>query len=124
MKAAALVAMPSTVVGTSPEQDHLPRRREAVGHQRIPVVHRACEMHVEDEGHAAGFAEASVGETDTVGFDKLRRSGLMRVRNHDQSIGPVNTIVSAISSGAPSRFIGKRETRVCVGLGIHSAINC
>jgi hypothetical protein len=47
------------------EQDHLPRRREAVGHQRVPVVHRAGEMHVEDERHTTRFAEASVSEPNT-----------------------------------------------------------
>jgi hypothetical protein len=66
--------------------------------------------HVEDKRHAASLAGATVREPDAVGFDKLRRSGLMGVRNHDQLMVPMNTIVSAISSGVASRFNDTRET--------------
>src|SRR5882757_2131588 len=34
-------------------------------------------MHVEDERHAARFAEAPVGEADVIGFDELCRRGLV-----------------------------------------------
>jgi hypothetical protein len=40
-------------------------------------------MLVEDERHAAtGLAEAAIGETDPVGLDELRRSGLVIVLGH------------------------------------------
>jgi hypothetical protein len=59
-----------------------------------------------DERHSSGFAESAIGEADAVSFDKLRRSGLMGVRSHDESFGFVNTIVAAVSSGPASRLIG------------------
>ena len=64
------------------EQDHFARRREAVGHRRVPVVHRAGEMLVEDERHATRFAEAAVGEPNALGLDELRRRGLVTVLGH------------------------------------------
>jgi hypothetical protein len=64
------------------EQDHFPRRREAVGHRRIPVVHRAGEMHVEDQRHATRFAEASVSEPNTRRVHELRRRGVVTVLDH------------------------------------------
>ena len=63
------------------EQDHLPPRREAVGHQRVPVVHGTGEMHVEDERDAARFAEAPVSEPNTCRLYELRRRGLVAM-NH------------------------------------------
>jgi hypothetical protein len=36
-------------------------------------------MHVEDQRHAAGLAEAAIGEADAVGFDELCRRGLVTV---------------------------------------------
>ena len=68
------------------EQDHLPRRREAVGHQRVPVVHRAGEIHVEDEWHATRFAEASVSEPNASRIRELRRRGLVTVLGHSDSL--------------------------------------
>jgi len=35
----------------------------------VPMV-----VHVEDERHASGLAEAAIGEADSVGFNKLRRN--------------------------------------------------
>jgi hypothetical protein len=64
------------------EQDHLPRRRQAVGHQRVPVVHGAGEMHVEDERHATRFAEASVSEPNTGRVHELRWRGVVTVLGH------------------------------------------
>src|SRR5260370_775508 len=55
-------------VATAPAvaQDHLPRRRKAVGHPRIPMVDRPGEVLVENERHAARFAEPTIGESDAV----------------------------------------------------------
>jgi hypothetical protein len=39
-------------------------------------------MLVEDERHSAGLAETAIGETDSVGLDELRRSGLVIVLGH------------------------------------------
>src|SRR5258706_4209054 len=41
------------------------------------MVHGAGEVLVENERHSAGFAEASIGEADSVGLDELRRRGLV-----------------------------------------------
>ena len=49
------------------------------------MIHRAHEVHVEDERHGAGLAEAAIREADTVGFDILRRSGLMRGSGHNRT---------------------------------------
>jgi len=71
-KAMALAPISSNVVGTSPEllempsvveQDHLPRRREAVGHPRIPMVDRPGEVLVENERHATRFAGSDDGRS-------------------------------------------------------------
>src|SRR6202171_4158791 len=63
------------------EQNHLSRRREAFGHRRIPIVDRPGEVLVENERHAARFAEATIGEADAVGLDELRRRSLVAM-NH------------------------------------------
>src|SRR5229473_2505615 len=63
------------------EQNDLALRREAVGHRRVPMVHRPGEVLVENERHTTGFAEASIGEADAVGLDELRRDGLVGM-NH------------------------------------------
>ncbi|MER9056820.1 MULTISPECIES: hypothetical protein [unclassified Mesorhizobium] len=52
---------------------------EAVGHRRVPMIHRAGEMHVEDERHATRFAEPPVSERGTCGVHELRRRGLVTV---------------------------------------------
>jgi hypothetical protein len=39
-------------------------------------------MLVEDERHPAGLAETAIGETDAVGLDELRWSGLVIVLGH------------------------------------------
>ena len=64
------------------EEDHLAVPGQAIGYGRIPIVHRPAEMLVEDERHAAGLAETAIGETDSVGLDELRRSGLVIVLDH------------------------------------------
>src|SRR5882762_1776376 len=45
------------------------------------MVHGAGEVLVEDERHAARFAEAAIGEADAVGLDEPRRRGLVGM-NH------------------------------------------
>jgi hypothetical protein len=47
------------------EQDDLAVLGETICHSRVPIVHRAGEVHVEDERHATRFAEASVSEPNT-----------------------------------------------------------
>src|SRR3984957_19873150 len=59
------------------EQDHLPVTSEAIRHRRIPVIHGADVVLVEDERHAASFAESAIGEAYSVGLDELRRRGLV-----------------------------------------------
>ena len=70
-----MAAIPSIEVGTSPELLAMPALSnrmtsrslaEAVGHQRIPMVHVAKEMNVEDERHAAGLAQTAGGEADAL----------------------------------------------------------
>src|SRR5919108_1442574 len=64
------------------EEDYLAVPGQAVGYGRIPIIHTPAEMLVEDERHAAGPAETAIGETDAIGLDELRQSGLVRM-NHD-----------------------------------------
>ena len=64
------------------EQDDLAILGEAVRHRRVPMIHRAGEMDVEDDRHAAGLAEAAIGKADSVGLDVLCRRGLVSVRGH------------------------------------------
>src|SRR6266849_3092976 len=56
------------------EQDHLMVASQAIRHRRVPIIHGAQVVHVEDERHASGLAEAAIGEADSVGFNKLRRN--------------------------------------------------
>jgi hypothetical protein len=48
------------------------------------MIHRAHEVHVEDEWHGAGLAEAAIGEANAAGFDELPRRGLMHVAGHGE----------------------------------------
>src|ERR1700688_731407 len=50
------------------EQDHLTIASQAICHRRVPVIHGAQIVHVEDERYASGLAEAAIGEADSVGF--------------------------------------------------------
>src|ERR1700726_901337 len=59
------------------EQDHLAAASQAIGHHRVPVIHGAEVVLVEDERHAAGLAEAAIGEADSVSLYELRRRGLV-----------------------------------------------
>src|SRR5882757_8878097 len=49
------------------------------------MVHRAGEVLVEDERHAAGFAKAAIGKADAVSFDMLGWRGLVRMAGHGRS---------------------------------------
>src|ERR1700738_3945969 len=64
------------------EQDHLTVASQAIRHRRVPVVHGADVVLVEDDGHAAGLAESAIGEVDSVGLDKLRRRGVVGMNHH------------------------------------------
>jgi hypothetical protein len=64
------------------EQDHVPVFGETIGHRRIPMVHRAGIVLVEDERHTVRLAEAAISETDAIGLDELRRRGLVGVLGH------------------------------------------
>src|SRR6516162_1083299 len=64
------------------EQDYLSVAGEAIGHRRIPVIHRAEVVLVEHDRHAAGLAKAPVGEAHTIGLDELRRRGLVGICGH------------------------------------------
>ena len=77
------------------EQDHFALLGEAVGHRRIPMVHRASEMLVKDDRHAAGLAEAAIGEADADGFDELGRDRIMGIGGH----GEISLWVDGSSDG-------------------------
>src|SRR5258706_7746126 len=64
------------------EQDHLAAASQAIGHRRVPVIHGAEVVLIENERHAASLAEPAIGEADPVSFDELRRSGLVTVLGH------------------------------------------
>src|SRR6202030_3036705 len=68
------------------EQDHLTVASEAIRHRRVPVIHGADVVLVEDEGHAAGLAESAIGEADSLGLDELCRRGLVAVLVHRDSL--------------------------------------
>jgi hypothetical protein len=67
------------------EQDHFPAPGQAIGNGRVPIVHSADEMLIEDEGYTAGLTKAAIGKADTVGFDELSGSGVMSVSSHGNS---------------------------------------
>ena len=64
------------------EQDHLTVASQAIRHRRVPVIHGADVVLVEDDRHAAGLAESAIGEADSVSLYELCRRGLVGM-NHD-----------------------------------------
>src|ERR1700719_1439270 len=68
------------------EQDHLTVASEAMRHHRVPVIHGADVVLVEDERHAAGLAESAIGEADSVSLNELCRRGLVAVLVHRGSL--------------------------------------
>src|SRR3984893_2278125 len=105
------------------EQDHLPRRREAIRHRRIPMVHRPREMLFENERHPARLPEAAIGEADAVGLDELCWCGLVGVshvlarmrhfwtgmNHHDLS----SNYSARIASGTSARAAFAQSTSCC-----------
>src|ERR1700722_12082764 len=67
------------------EQDHLTVASEAIRHSRVPIIHGADVVLVEDDRHTAGLAEAAIGEADAVGLYELCRCGLVCVVIHHKS---------------------------------------
>src|SRR5580704_5233183 len=66
------------------EQDHLTVASQAIRHRRVPVIHGARVVLVEDNRHAAGLAESAIGEANSVGLDVLRRRRVVGMRRHDR----------------------------------------
>jgi hypothetical protein len=64
------------------EQNDLSFSREAIGHRRIPMVHRPGEVLVENEGYAIRLPEATIGDPDAVRLDELRRRGLVGMNHY------------------------------------------
>ena len=64
------------------EQDDFAGLGETISHSRVPIVHRASEMLIEDNWHALGIAEAAVAEADAVGFHELGRCGVVSIPAH------------------------------------------
>src|SRR6266478_103655 len=86
------------------EQDDFAVLGEAVGHQRVPMVHGAGEMHVEDERHARGLTETAIGEADALGLDELRGCALMGVSRHiDESAIRSGSARAMNAASAPRR---------------------
>jgi hypothetical protein len=69
------------------EQDHLTVASQAIRHRRVPVIHGARVVLVEDKRYAGCCTEAAVGEAVAVDLDEPRWSGLVGVypgvRRHD-----------------------------------------
>src|ERR1700693_5570389 len=95
LKATALVPICSNVVGTSPElletpallnKSTSPSRGKATRHRRVPVIHGAQVVHVEDDRHAAGLAESAIGEADSVSLYELCRRGLVGMNHYGRSL--------------------------------------
>src|SRR6195256_4387513 len=90
------------------EQDHLTVAGEAIRHHRVPIIHGADVVLVEDEWHAAGLAEAAIGEADAVGLDELCRRGLMGMNHDGRSL-----IIHAAASGKSARAALAQSTSFC-----------
>jgi hypothetical protein len=50
------------------------------------MVHGAGKVLVEDERHAGCIAKTAIGKADAIGFDELRRRGLVIVLGHLDSL--------------------------------------
>src|SRR5258707_794099 len=90
------------------DQDHFAVLGNAVGHRRIPMVHGAGEVLVEDERHAGCIAKAAIGKADAVSFDELRRRGLVSVSH---LIGPFYLVGTA--PGKSARAAVAQSTSFC-----------
>src|ERR1700680_2931617 len=68
------------------EQNHLPVARQAIRHRRVPIIHGAEVVLVEDDRHTAGLAESAIGEADAVGLNELCRCGLVSMNHYGRSL--------------------------------------
>src|ERR1700722_2268180 len=68
------------------EQDHLTVASEAIRHRRVPIIHGADVVLVEDDRHTAGLAESAIGEADAVGLNELCRRGLVSMNHCRRSL--------------------------------------
>src|ERR1700674_5352848 len=68
------------------EQDHLTVASEAIRHRRVPIIHGADEVLVEDDRHTAGLAESAIGEADSVSLYGLCRRGLVSMNHYGRSL--------------------------------------
>src|ERR1700719_2884683 len=68
------------------EQDHLTVASEAIRHRRVPIIHGADVVLVEDERHAAGLAESAIGKADSVSLYELCRCGLVSMNHYGRSL--------------------------------------
>ena len=62
------------------------------------MIHRSIEVHVENKWHAASFAEAAIGKTYAVSFDKLCRRGLMGIGVVSNSWSTIETFIDNLDS--------------------------
>src|SRR5258706_14601941 len=94
VKATALPPICSNVAGTSPELLETPAllnkitsrpRAKPFRYRRIPVIHGAQVVLVENERDAGCLAKAAIGKADSVSFEELRRRGLVGVCGHEKS---------------------------------------
>src|SRR3982074_1101464 len=68
------------------EQDHLPVASQAIRHRRVPIIHGADVVLVEDDRHTAGLAESAIGEADSVSLYELCRRGLVSMNHYGRSL--------------------------------------
>src|SRR5208282_6052236 len=68
------------------EQDHLTVASEAIRHRRVPIIHGADVVLVEDDRHTAGLAESAIGEADSVSLNELCRRGLVSMNHCGRSL--------------------------------------
>src|SRR6202043_1804642 len=68
------------------EQDHFTVASEAIRHRRVPIIHGADVVLVEDDRHTAGLAEAAIGEADSVSLYELCRYGLVSMNHYGRSL--------------------------------------
>jgi hypothetical protein len=81
------------------EQDHLAAASQAIGHHRVPVIHGAEVVLIENERHAAGLAEPAIGEADSLSLYELRRRGLVAVLVHRDSVALVLKLTCVAAEG-------------------------
>src|SRR5207245_10247693 len=68
------------------EQDHLTVASQAIRNRRVPIIHGADVVLVEDDRHTAGLAESAIGEADSVSLYELCRRGLVSMNHYGRSL--------------------------------------